>query len=104
MQREENDILSCNQIIFQFLAFSQSFDSFIGDQAIAKPNSIFLTFQFYRFPEFKTTKLVLDKIIEDYAIDAETTPFILKTSEQGKKQSNSNPGYMVKIICNQINL
>lgn len=104
LKREENDILSCNQIIFQFLAFSQSFDSFIGDQAIAKPNSIFLTFQFYRFPEFKTTKLVLDKIIEDYSIDAETTPFILKTSEQSKKQSNSNPGYMVKIkiklICN----
>ena len=57
MKREEADMLACNQIIFQFLAYSISLDS-LRDPAKHdnKPKSVYFTFQFYRFPEFKTPR------------------------------------------------
>lgn len=59
LQKEESDMLACNQIIFQFLAFSRTLESIKqGTSDEQKPKNIFLTFQFYRFPEFKTSKLV----------------------------------------------
>ena len=95
LQKEEADMLTCNQIIIQFLAFSRTLDSLMSGQSEARPRAIFLTFQFYRFPEFKTPKLALDKIIENYSIDSDSTPFILKTIETDKNQPSDNSGYMV---------
>lgn len=56
LQKEESDILACNQIIFQFLAFSRTIESLKSGTSELRPKSIFLSFQFYRFPEFKTPK------------------------------------------------
>ena len=95
LQKEEADMLTCNQIIIQFLAFSRTIDSLMSSQSEAKPRSIFLTFQFYRFPEFKTPKLALDKIMEDYSTDSDSTPFILKTIETDKNHPNDKSGFMV---------
>ena len=58
MKQEENDMLACNQIIFQFLAYSVTVDQLREGKSDAKPRSVFFTFQFYRFPEFKTPKYV----------------------------------------------
>jgi nephrocystin-4 len=60
MKREEADMLACNQIMFQFLAYSVNLDSLQDpSKHDSKPKGVFFTFQFYRFPEFKTPKLVL---------------------------------------------
>ena len=37
----------------------------------------------------------LDKIIEDYSMDPESTPFLLKTINKDSKSSHDRPGYMV---------
>ena len=68
MQREEVDMLTCNQIVIQFLAFSRTLQSMKTSSSEIVQKKIFLTFQFYRFPEFKTTDLILDNIIEDYSM------------------------------------
>lgn len=49
MQSEESDMLTCNQICIQFLAFSRTVESMRSGRTDAKPQKIFLTFQFYRF-------------------------------------------------------
>lgn len=56
LQKEEGDNLACNQIVFQFLAFSRTHESMIANRLDPRPKNIFFTFQFYRFPEFKTPK------------------------------------------------
>lgn len=58
LQKEEADSLTCNQLIFQFLAFSRTLESMRESGADPRPKNIFFTFQFYRFPEFKTPKFV----------------------------------------------
>jgi nephrocystin-4 len=95
LKKEESDMLTCNQIIIQFLAFSRTLESLTNGQPETRPRAIFLTFQFYRFPEFRTPKLALDKIMENYSLDSDSTPFILKAIETDKNQPNENSGYMV---------
>jgi nephrocystin-4 len=53
LQKEEADMLTCNQICIQFLAFSRTFES-IRISKDSRPRSVYFTFQFYRFPEYKT--------------------------------------------------
>lgn len=55
LQKEEADNLTCNQIIFQFLAFSRTLES-MRENSEPRPKNVYFTFQFYRFPEFKTPK------------------------------------------------
>ena len=59
LQKEEADSLSCNQLIIQFLAYSRTLESMRQTSADPRPKNVFFTFQFYRFPEFKTPKLVV---------------------------------------------
>jgi nephrocystin-4 len=56
LQKEEADHLTCNQIVFQFLAFSRTHESMLASRMEPRPKNIYFTFQFYRFPEFKTPK------------------------------------------------
>ena len=99
MQREEVDMLTCNQIVIQFLAFSRLSQSMKTSSSEIFPKKIFLTFQFYRFPEFKTTNLLIDNIIEDFSINAEYNPFVLKTSNKSDKS-----GYMICYSVDPTNL
>ena len=99
MQREEVDMLTCNQIVIQFLAFSRTLQSMKTSSSEIVQKKIFLTFKFYRFPEFKTTDLILDNIIEDYSINAEYTPFVLKSSKKTDKS-----GYMICYSVDPTNL
>lgn len=54
LKLEENDSLACNQIVFQFLAYSVTLDQLREGKSESKPRRVFFTFQFYRFSEFKT--------------------------------------------------
>ena len=104
LQKEESDMLAQNQIIFQFLAFSRTLEALKQDSAEIKPKNIFLTFQFYRFPEFRTPKLKLDKIIEDYSMSVNSTPFILKHVDTETNRLNESPGFMVSYSVDPTNL
>jgi len=55
LQKEEADMLTCNQICIQFLAFSKTFESMRLSKD-SRPRSVYFTFQFYRFPEYKTPR------------------------------------------------
>lgn len=55
LQKEEADSLACNDVIFQFLAFSRTLEA-MRETAEPRPKNVYFTFQFYRFPEFKTPK------------------------------------------------
>lgn len=104
LQKEESDMLTQNQIIFQFLAFSRTLEARKNDTSELKPKNIFLTFQFYRFPEFKTPKLKLDKIMEDYSLSSNSTPFILKFVDNETNNLNESPGYMLSYGVDPSNL
>ncbi|CAF0840751.1 unnamed protein product [Brachionus calyciflorus] len=104
LQKEETDMLAQNQIIFQFLAFSRTLESLKNDTSELKPKNIYLTFQFYRFPEFKTPKLKLDKIIEDYSLANNSTPFILKHVDLQTNKLIESPGFMVSYQVDPSNL
>ncbi|XP_010022534.1 PREDICTED: nephrocystin-4-like, partial [Nestor notabilis] len=56
LQLEETDPLQGNEIILQFLAFSRDAQ---GSVEWTWPRTIFLTFQFYRFPPVTTPRLQL---------------------------------------------
>jgi hypothetical protein len=63
MKQEENDMLACNQVIFQFLAYSVNLEALREGKNDSKPKKVFFTFQFYRFPEFRTPKYLKPYII-----------------------------------------
>jgi nephrocystin-4 len=98
LQQEEADMLTCNQIYIQFLAFSRTLESMRSGRSEAKPRTIYLTFQFYRFPEFRTPSLRLDQALEEYSASGECTPFVLKASE------GSGSGYVVCYSVDPTNL
>ena len=104
LQKEESDMLAQNQIVFQFLAFSRTFEARKNDTSEHKPKNIYLTFQFYRFPEFKTPKLKLDKIMPDYSASSNSTPFILKFVDTETNNLNESPGYMLSYSVDPSNL
>lgn len=96
LQKEEDDGLTCNQVIFQFLAFSRTLES-MRESGEPRPKNVYFTFQFYRFPEFKTPKLKLDRAFEDYSTDSYSTPFILKYVDTDRNGTSESPGYMVQM-------
>ena len=108
MNEEENDMLACNQVIFQFLAYSVNVEALREGKSEGKPRGVFFTFQFYRFPEFKTPSLKLDKVIPNYSTDTTSTPFLLKNVERQTSSHDSKdhetPGYMVSYSVDPTNL
>uniref|UniRef100_A0A8C8SJT5 Nephrocystin 4 n=1 Tax=Pelusios castaneus TaxID=367368 RepID=A0A8C8SJT5_9SAUR len=58
-QREEADFLQSNEIILQFLAFSRIPQDGMGTTL---PETMYFTFQFYRFPPVTTPRLKLVKM------------------------------------------
>uniref|UniRef100_A0A8C3YS56 Nephrocystin 4 n=1 Tax=Catagonus wagneri TaxID=51154 RepID=A0A8C3YS56_9CETA len=55
-QKEESDCLQSNEIVLQFLAFSRVSQD---EQAAPWPETVYFTFQFYRFPPETTPRLQL---------------------------------------------
>ncbi|XP_054439309.1 nephrocystin-4 [Pteronotus mesoamericanus] len=60
-QKEESDRLQSNEIVLQFLALSRAPED---DQGTPWPNTVYFTFQFYRFPPTTTPRLRLSRLDE----------------------------------------
>ncbi|CAH8492273.1 unnamed protein product [Heterobilharzia americana] len=89
-KKEEMDVLTQNEIIIQFLAYS-GFEPTVQSVDIPDlPEQIYLTFQFYRFPQIKTPTLFIGKSLEDSVDSAGMTCRIIwKSKPQVEKLSLS---------------
>ena len=83
-------VLGNYKVCIQFLAFSRTLDAIRSGRAEPQPQRLFLTFQFYRFPEFTTPPLTLDQALDDFSLNPQCTPFVLKSEAASPKA-----GYMV---------
>ncbi|XP_046554926.1 LOW QUALITY PROTEIN: nephrocystin-4-like [Haliotis rubra] len=93
--KELADPLQCNEIVFQFLAFAKFSNQPNGSSKSA--GSVFFTFQFYRFPQITSERLLLSKSQNDLTSDPQSMPFILhKMEKDGSVQEGQPPGFEVK--------
>ncbi|NXA52003.1 NPHP4 protein, partial [Nothocercus julius] len=91
-QLEEADVLQSNEIILQFLAFTRVLQN--GVEA-PWPQTVFFTFQFYRFPAVTTVRLQLG--------DADDTPtasprVLVPIREDGGLGKLGSPGLQLKYV------
>eukprot|EP00795_Rhopilema_esculentum_P007191 gene7191-12860_t len=82
VEQEEADSLQSNEIILQFLAIS-----------MCKHPVVFLTFQFYRFPQVSTERLCLRDLIKQ---TSQNLPCVLIKCDKEGKPVNTSPGLQVK--------
>lgn len=80
LNREIQDPLQCNEIVFQFLAFdrSSSDEKYVTDHG----NTIFFTFQFYRLPQVTTERVLLSKPKNELVSDNTSMPYIIHRMEK----------------------
>ncbi|CAG2201703.1 NPHP4 [Mytilus edulis] len=100
--KEEQDTLQCNEIIFQFLAFSK-YGSDIQEKN-KHAGTVFFTFQFYRCPQVTTERLLLAKPQNDLSSDPLSMPFILQRLEKDGALSNGPPGLEVKYYMDPMSM
>ncbi|KAG8434249.1 hypothetical protein GDO86_012573 [Hymenochirus boettgeri] len=91
LQREEADYLQCNEIILQFLAFTR-----VQDGSTKYPQSIYFTFQFYRFHPVTTPRLQLAKLNSSDAATSDHLTYILIQINKDGSISKGSPGYELK--------
>ncbi|XP_076356709.1 nephrocystin-4-like isoform X2 [Tachypleus tridentatus] len=82
------DILKCNQIIFQFLAYTNC--------ARKDLHTIFFTFQFYRFPPIRTERLLLEQQEPLASTESTSLPYILFPMQSPGVKREGPPGYEVR--------
>ncbi|XP_073417892.1 nephrocystin-4 isoform X1 [Dendrobates tinctorius] len=93
-QREEADYLQCNEIILQFLAFSSVLDDF----SINWPQTIYFTFQFYRFLPVTTPRLQLVQINSTTKSCSDTPARLLVQINKDGLLNTGSPGYQLKYM------
>ncbi|ESO88791.1 hypothetical protein LOTGIDRAFT_125375, partial [Lottia gigantea] len=93
LQREHADPLQTNEIVFQFLAFSKML-TFDANGPKKNSGSVFFTFQFYRFPQMTTERLLLSEPQNELTSSSESLPFILKRLDGNTV--HLTPGYEVR--------
>nr|XP_006819889.1 PREDICTED: nephrocystin-4-like [Saccoglossus kowalevskii] len=82
-QHEDADPLQINEIVLQFLAFSRMVQ-FENQGQPRQHNTIFFTFQFYRYPQITTERLFLGEVDGGLSADPSSLPCILqKLSKDG---------------------
>ncbi|XP_078498754.1 nephrocystin-4 isoform X2 [Lissotriton helveticus] len=89
-QIEEADHLQCNEIILQFLAYSRIPQEGMPAQW---PQSIYFTFQFYRFPPLTTQRLQLKKLDQ-----SDSSSHILVQINKDGSVNAGLPGYQLKYM------
>ncbi|KAM6046344.1 nephrocystin-4 isoform 2-T3 [Chlamydotis macqueenii] len=95
LQLEEADALQGNEIILQFLAFGRDgWDSTEGTW----PRTIFLTFQFYRFPPVTTPRLQLVGVDEGPASGLAVPAQLLVRVNKDGTLSTGAPGLQLKYV------
>ncbi|CAH1775289.1 unnamed protein product [Owenia fusiformis] len=95
MGNEEADDLQCNEITLQFLAFSKMLSS--GDSPTgSKQGTVFFTFQFYKFPQVTTERLLLGTVEGDLSMDPQCLPCLLQKLNNDGSVLKGLPGYQMK--------
>ncbi|XP_069466369.1 nephrocystin-4 [Ambystoma mexicanum] len=94
-QREEADHLQCNEIFVQFLAFSRVRQEGMPPQW---PQSIFFTFQFYRYPPATTPRLQLIKLDQSGIASSDSSSHILVQINKDGSINTGLPGYQLKYM------
>ncbi|KAM4703137.1 nephrocystin-4 [Rhinophrynus dorsalis] len=93
LQREEADYLLCNEIVLQFLAFSR-----MQDGSTTWPQTIYFTFQFYRFPPVTSPRLQLVQLqASSTALSDSLTYILIQINKDGSLLIGS-PGYQLKYM------
>ncbi|KAJ6651831.1 hypothetical protein lerEdw1_016448 [Lerista edwardsae] len=102
LQLEEADLLQSNEIILQFLAFTRTTQDGTGFETW--PQSIYFTFQFYRFPPVTTPRLQLVKADTSRAAPSGASSHILVqinqdgTRNTGVMEAEGSPGFQLKYM------
>ncbi|NWX88175.1 NPHP4 protein, partial [Nothoprocta pentlandii] len=91
-QLEEADVLQTNEIILQFLTFTRVLQN--GLEA-SWPQTVFFTFQFYRFPAVTTARLQLGDAGDGHAASPR---ILLPIREDGGLGKLSSPGLQLKYV------
>ncbi|XP_044134304.1 nephrocystin-4 isoform X2 [Bufo gargarizans] len=91
-QREEADYLQCNEIVLQFLAFSSVQEDF----SAIWPQTIYFTFQFYRFQPVTTPRLQLVQSHSTTKSRSETPARLLVQINKDGSLNPGSPGYQLK--------
>ncbi|WAR15221.1 NPHP4-like protein, partial [Mya arenaria] len=92
LQRELNDPLQCNEIIFQFLAFSRMSDPAGTTEPGKTAGTVFFSFQFYRNQQVTSERLLLSKPQNDLSSDAAVMPYILSKLDKDGTLLKGPPG------------
>ncbi|XP_064643236.1 nephrocystin-4-like isoform X3 [Lineus longissimus] len=93
-EKEEYDQLQSNEVTLQFLAYSKMFTPTASSSKA--PGTIFFTFQFYRFPQVTSERLLLGDPECELSADPKSMPCILKRLEKDSTALSGPPGYQVK--------
>ncbi|TEA39328.1 hypothetical protein DBR06_SOUSAS2110085 [Sousa chinensis] len=94
-QKEESDCLRGNEIVLQFLAFSRVSQD---DQAAPWPQTVYFTFQFYRFPPETTPRLQLVELDEAGKSSSASLPHLLVLIHKDGSFDAGSPGFQLKYL------
>ncbi|XP_026966188.1 nephrocystin-4 isoform X1 [Sagmatias obliquidens] len=94
-QKEESDCLQGNEIVLQFLAFSRVSQD---DQAAPWPQTVYFTFQFYRFPPETTPRLQLVELDEAGKSSSASLPHLLVLIHKDGSFDAGSPGFQLKYL------
>lgn len=92
---EEVDALQSNEIILQFLAFSRAPQDAVEG---IWPTTVFLTFQFYRFPAVTTQRLQLLDVDGERAAGAAVPAQVLLQLNKDGTPSTGAPGLQLRYV------
>ncbi|XP_076451476.1 nephrocystin-4-like [Babylonia areolata] len=98
LAREAADSLQANEIIFQFLAFSRSVGACACAHARSQssPACVFFTFQFYRYPQVTTERMLLCKPDGQLSSNQDNLPFVLQKVDRDGTLLKGPPGIEVR--------
>ncbi|XP_063292057.1 nephrocystin-4 [Pelobates fuscus] len=94
-QREEADYLQCNEIVLQFLAFSRVQEV---ETSATWPQTIYFTFQFYRFQPVTTARLELLKLNPSSIASTDSSTHVLMQINKDGSINKGSPGYQLKYM------
>ncbi|XP_014676311.1 PREDICTED: nephrocystin-4-like, partial [Priapulus caudatus] len=95
-RKEAGDLLQCNEIVLQFLAYSRMVTPpHVGAR---QHGAVFFTFQFYRFPQLTTERLLLGGPEVELSADPKSMPCILQRLDRDGSMLKGPPGYQVKYV------
>ncbi|XP_021379713.1 nephrocystin-4-like isoform X2 [Mizuhopecten yessoensis] len=95
LSKENSDPLQCNEIVFQFLAFSKMM-TFEATGPKTETKTVFFTFQFYRCPQVTTERMMLAKPENELSSDRYSVPYILQKIQPDGNMTQAPPGMEVR--------